>query len=668
MTKTPKRAPSAPPSRSAVVVLGVHRSGTSALAGVLGQLGCDLPQSLMPPNENNPRGYFESNKVYQFNDALLASAGSSWDDWQEFNPGWIRSQRAEEFRTRARAVLAEEFGTSPLFVLKDPRICRFAPFWLDLLGQEGCRPLVVCTHRNPLDVANSLARREGWPAAFGLLLWLRNVVDAEVGSRGRARCFTSYDRLMENWAAAVQGLQERLDIVLPRQSDSVAAEIEAFLSRDLQHFRKGPEQTIANPLLSGWIRESYGILERWATEGERKADHAAFDRIRSELNQAAPAFGRLVQTVLTAGQDLREAQATLGETKAEADGLRGDLAARQQALQQAQATLDETKAEADGLRGDLAARQQVLQQAQAALDETKAEADGLRGDLAARQQALQQAEATLAEVRQARQAAGQQAATAEAARTAAQAEVARLTAAQQAGAEALARAEAALEEAHRERDQLRSALEQRSHEAEQVGLALREREAALDATRRQQTADAAEIVRLSADLEAARRSGERFEHDLKRSERDLFLLKNSACQADADRAGGKPRRRSRRAAARGAQGDRRIAGADRGGHPRPRRRAARTGRAARAAPGAGGRVGPGPQRLRRRRTGGPGRDPAGRGSDPAGGRGDRRREPGRRRTRPGAPTKPPDRRRMRPGTPRRPSGRRRNGRPPSASS
>jgi len=49
-----------PKSRNAVVVLGMHRSGTSALAGVLARLGCDLPQTLMPTNDFNAKGYYES--------------------------------------------------------------------------------------------------------------------------------------------------------------------------------------------------------------------------------------------------------------------------------------------------------------------------------------------------------------------------------------------------------------------------------------------------------------------------------------------------------------------------------------------------------------------------------------------------------------------------------
>src|SRR5206468_3279043 len=104
-----------------VLVLGMHRSGTSALARVLNLLGCDLPQTLMGPGKSNEAGHWESQAIANFNDRLLESAGTSWDDWQAINPGWLSSLKAVQFREEARGLLEQEFGASHLFVLKDPR-------------------------------------------------------------------------------------------------------------------------------------------------------------------------------------------------------------------------------------------------------------------------------------------------------------------------------------------------------------------------------------------------------------------------------------------------------------------------------------------------------------------------------------------------------------------
>jgi len=71
----------------AIIVLGMHRSGTSAVAGTLTKLGGRSPKNLMPATKGNARGYFESVPLMQFHEQLLQSAGSAWNDWRAFNPG-----------------------------------------------------------------------------------------------------------------------------------------------------------------------------------------------------------------------------------------------------------------------------------------------------------------------------------------------------------------------------------------------------------------------------------------------------------------------------------------------------------------------------------------------------------------------------------------------------
>src|SRR6516225_2492198 len=83
-------APSAQ-RRVCVMVLGMHRSGTSALSRMLNLLGCDLPKTLMGPSKGNEAGHWESRAIADFNDRLLESAGSDWHDWTAINPGWFSS-------------------------------------------------------------------------------------------------------------------------------------------------------------------------------------------------------------------------------------------------------------------------------------------------------------------------------------------------------------------------------------------------------------------------------------------------------------------------------------------------------------------------------------------------------------------------------------------------
>jgi len=307
-------------ARTALVVLGMHRSGTSAMAGILAQMGCDLPKELMPPTDANPKGYFESYKAYHLNDDLLASAGSSWDDSTVFNPEWYGSPRYPEYRKRAAKVVEEEFGDSGFFVLKDPRICRLLPFWQRVLSDLDVGPRYVCIHRHPREVAASLTRREGWSETVGLLLWLRHVLEAEAGSRGKPRSFVSYDMLLADWRGTVARIGDELELNWPRHPDNAASDIEEFLSGELRHFRAAGEQMPKHSLAFGWVARAYEVLERWAADGEQTADHAELDALKAAFDEASPLLGLVAVENRRLEAKLAKAETTLTAARAEAIG------------------------------------------------------------------------------------------------------------------------------------------------------------------------------------------------------------------------------------------------------------------------------------------------------------------------------------------------------------
>lgn len=316
-------------SRTALIVLGMHRSGTSAMSGVLAQMGCDLPKELMPPTDANPKGYFESNKAYYLNDDLLASAGSAWDDSTVFNPDWYGSPRYPEYRRRAAKVVEEEFGDSGFFVLKDPRLCRLLPFWQQVLADLDIGPRYVCIHRHPREVAASLTRREGWSETVGLLLWLRHVLEAEAGSRGKPRSFVSYDMLMADWRGTVARIGDELELNWPRHPDNASSDVEEFLSGELRHFRAASEQMPQHSLTFGWVVRAYDVLERWAADGEQAADHAEFDALKAAFDEASPLLGMVALENRRLEADLSKAEAALTAARAESIGYAANHATEQ---------------------------------------------------------------------------------------------------------------------------------------------------------------------------------------------------------------------------------------------------------------------------------------------------------------------------------------------------
>lgn len=297
--QSPKMEPPAPidgPAGAAppvaLVVLGMHRSGTSALAGVLARLGYALPRKVMPANDFNPRGFYKSLGAYVLNDALLAREGGGWSDWQALPLSWLDTPAAETELARGVQVLQREFGDAPRFVLKDPRICRMLPYWRRVFADAGVAPVYLHTHRSPMEVARSLHRREGWPIEAGLVLWLRYELEAEAGTRGQPRAFTSYDRLLQDWRGALTELSRQAGLDLPPLTPTQDAEIDSFLTDDLRHSTEPLAAGTEAPggRIRDWFRQSHEILRRWAESGETAEDYPELDRIRGEFDAAAALF------------------------------------------------------------------------------------------------------------------------------------------------------------------------------------------------------------------------------------------------------------------------------------------------------------------------------------------------------------------------------------------
>lgn len=151
-----------------LIVLGMHRSGTSTAARVLNLLGCHFgPDSLaVGANEENPRGFWERLDVVNLNDSLLKDAGAEWHSPLLFDPLELPDAEVIRFAATAGSILHDLDLHRPWFV-KDPRLCLTLPLWSPLLAN----PLAVHVLRHPLEVAASLQARNALPIPVGLALW-----------------------------------------------------------------------------------------------------------------------------------------------------------------------------------------------------------------------------------------------------------------------------------------------------------------------------------------------------------------------------------------------------------------------------------------------------------------------------------------------------------------
>ncbi|MYH15482.1 MAG: glycosyltransferase [Gammaproteobacteria bacterium] len=342
----------------AIIIAGMHRSGTSALSRTLNLVGCDAPNTLMGgDNRGNERGHWESQPIFELNNELLASAGSSWEDWEAINPSWYASPLYPKYFEKSLEVLTAEFGSSPLFVVKDPRFCRLMDFWTKVIESFGASPLVIMPIRNPQDVAASLKHRDAIDPSVGRLLWLRHVLEAEAGSRGYPRVTVRFDQLLNDWRGLVTRIGEALEVSWPNMSSAADMEVDDFLTPDLRHHADPRDDVEPNTPRIRWIAETYEILQKWSAGEERSSDLAKLDEIRSNLNALGPLFGRPILLGRRAMRDARELNAKreeltdlLDAERTKVNGLQETLAQRQAEVETLRQSIAQKQAEVESLQ------------------------------------------------------------------------------------------------------------------------------------------------------------------------------------------------------------------------------------------------------------------------------------------------------------------------------
>ncbi len=219
--------------KRALIVLGMHRSGTSALSRVLNLCGAFLPAKLKPAKIGvNDKGFWEPEEVLEFNGRVLRQLGGEWNQVNFTLPS--TGDFVDEFVSDARALLESEYGDEPDILIKDPRLCVLAPLWHRVLESAGYAAAYVVPMRNPLEVAQSLHARGDMSVVDGLKLWLaymqRVVAFADTHPQVM---FIRFDDLLGDWRTVVTGIARRL--ATPLDIVARADEVDRFLEQSLRN-------------------------------------------------------------------------------------------------------------------------------------------------------------------------------------------------------------------------------------------------------------------------------------------------------------------------------------------------------------------------------------------------------------------------------------------------
>ena len=266
-----------------LLVLGMHRSGTSALTRVLSLLGATLPKQIIGATTDNELGHWEPNQIVTYNNNLLDEFGSTWDDWRKLDLHQLSAERQKQIYTEIGNILQDEYGDADVIVVKDPRMCRCFPLYSTSLQHAGYDVRPILPIRNPVEVWESLQRREEfWPLdktpADAALLWLRHVLDAEVTTRGYPRTFITYEGLLTDWKINLTKIASDLNMQWQHELGEITEEVEQFLSPDHRHFHRTIDDLQLEPVLDTWIRATYHSLltltqDAQSTEALQKLDH-----------------------------------------------------------------------------------------------------------------------------------------------------------------------------------------------------------------------------------------------------------------------------------------------------------------------------------------------------------------------------------------------------------
>lgn len=233
-----------------VLVLGMHRSGTSALSGLLVQAGLNAPEDLMPASPANPRGYWESLGAVELSNRLLEQMGSHWSCcWDLPLNCWdTHTDAVRNWRRGILQILQTSFPTGSRAVLKDPRLCVLLPAlqpWLE----SGLIPVTIFLPiRHPAEVAASLHAAEGIPRRQAMLLWLGHVLHAERNSRQLNRLIVDYRIMLADPQAILNSSAHVLSMAAPEwiQPDNWNTNATNFIEPQLQRQR-------AETLVPEWV-------------------------------------------------------------------------------------------------------------------------------------------------------------------------------------------------------------------------------------------------------------------------------------------------------------------------------------------------------------------------------------------------------------------------------
>jgi len=344
--------------QTCILILGMHRSGTSALSGTLNLLDVYLGTDLIAGRENeNAKGFFENIELCKINERLLSRAQSNVHD-DFYNPIKLKDIQDVDLED-LKKILIDQFKYSQLFAIKDPRIGYLLPVYIQALEALDIEVKIIIPFRNPLEVARSLNKRNGFSIEKGLLHWAYHILTTEFFSRDLPRVFTHFDELVESPEVVINQIDKKLKLNLLSKFEFKKEQIKTFLTPGLKH------HNIAIDNLSNNVPQVIKNIVSLVPRLNEEDLGSNFDDLREQLFS----YQRLFYN-----KDLLNNYSSLYQTRQELEQAKQGL----QALEQVKQGLQAKDRELEQVKQELQAKDQALEQAKQGLQALEQVKQGLQ--------------------------------------------------------------------------------------------------------------------------------------------------------------------------------------------------------------------------------------------------------------------------------------------------
>lgn len=263
-----------------IIIAGMHRSGTSAVTGLVRDLGVTLGDNLAAGHKGiNDKGYMEDLALIDLHETLLWSLPSAWFDIEPVDLNAVPEAGKQQALEAMKELLGGYFKQADICAIKDPRLCLFIPFWIEACEQLCIDIQFIIPIRHPNSVAASIEKRDNIPAELSLLIWAKYMLASEAYTRGYSRMFVAYEALVQTPSEHASQLADWIGV------EEKAKNLEGgFITKSLNRNSGAGNAAISNSCVADLYNLLCKLAQNQESDSLQEEIAAAEKRYLHELN------------------------------------------------------------------------------------------------------------------------------------------------------------------------------------------------------------------------------------------------------------------------------------------------------------------------------------------------------------------------------------------------